>query len=410
MNELGTLVEGKSILVCAGSGGVGKTTTAAALGVAAAALGRRACVVTIDPARRLANAIGTERVANAPTRIEGAWPGTLDAVMLDAAGTLDELVRRYSSGVEQAERIMRNGIYSNLATALSGTQEYMATEKLYELHESGDYDLVVVDTPPTRHALDFLDAPGRLTRFLDNRVFRLLVMPGRAYLRAVSVATQMLLRTIARVAGSEIVDDTIAFFQAFDGLELGFRERAGRVGELLASDRTAFALVVAPRRDSIEEAHFFAGKLRDTGHAVDVLVVNRVHPRYPHARSLLAGRNGSSPAQAGGATGATGATGTAATAGAAGSDGSDGGHAADGSAPLAGAWEQLLANLRQLDTVSEREQGYLRALVAEVEPSPVVQVPFLDDDVHDLGGLAVVARHLVGDPLPLLRGEPAARQ
>lgn len=370
------MLESRSIVVCCGSGGVGKTTSVAALGVAAAALGRRACVVTIDPARRLANALGAEGVSNAPSNIDGDWPGRLDAVMLDAAGTLDDLVRRYSEGPEQAERIMRNRIYRNLATALSGTQEYMASEKLFELYESHDYDVVVVDTPPTRHALDFLDAPGRLAGFLDNRVFRLLVTPGRAYLKAVSVATQLLLRTVARVAGSEIVDDTIAFFQAFDGLEIGFRRRAGRVGELLASDTTAFALVVAPRRDAIEEAHFFAGKLRDTGHAVDVLVVNRVHPQFRHAGELApSGSNGSYPPDS------------------------------NGSQTPGDAWGQLVLNLRQLATVAEREQIYLHELVDEVKPAPVVRVPFLEDDVHDLDGLALVARHLVGDPLPLLRGE-----
>jgi anion-transporting ArsA/GET3 family ATPase len=387
VNELGTLAESRSIVVCSGSGGVGKTTTAAALGLAAADLGRRACVVTIDPARRLANALGADHVANEPSPIAGDWPGRLDAVMLDAAGTLDELVRRYSASPEQAERIMRNRIYRNLATALSGTQEYMATEKLFELHESGEYDLVVVDTPPTRHALDFLDAPGRLTGFLDNRIFRLLVTPGRAYLKAVSYATQVLLRTIAKVAGSEIVDDTIAFFQAFDGLEIGFRERAGRVQELLASETTAFVLVVSPRRDSIEEAHFFAGKLRGTGHGVDALVVNRVHPLL-HPMHLPApgaastdGRTGADPARADPAR-----------------------------ADPASAWGQIVLNHAQLATVAEREQACLTELVAEVEPAPVVRVPLLEDDVHDLVGLAVVARHLIGEPLPLPRGEDPARQ
>jgi len=375
MNELGLLLTERSIVVCAGSGGVGKTTTAASLALAAAALGRRTCVVTIDPARRLADALGTEHLVNEPSTIEGPWPGRLDAVMLDAAGTFDALVRRYAAGPEQAERILANRLYANLATALSGTQEYMATEKLFELHESGDYDLVVVDTPPTRNALDFLDAPSRLTGFLDNRIFRLLLTPGRAYLRAMSMATQLLLRTIARVAGSEIVDDTIAFFQAFDGLEIGFRDRAGRVEQLLGSATTAFLLVVAPRRDSIEEAHYFAAKLHDNGHLVDVLVANRVHPDLgPPPRPRVAGVAASAP----------------------------------GPSPArvdAAAWDELVLNLSELAATAARERSYLSELVAEVEPAPVVRVPFLDDDVHDLGGLAVVARHLVDDPLPLLRVE-----
>ncbi|HET9092021.1 MAG TPA: ArsA-related P-loop ATPase, partial [Acidimicrobiales bacterium] len=185
---LASLVRERSIIICSGSGGAGKTTTSAAVALAGAREGRRSCVVTIDPARRLADALGIGELENSPRRIEGDWPGELFALMLDAKGTFDELVERYSESPEQAGRILSNRLYRNLTSALSGTQEYMAAEKLYELHESGDFDLVVVDTPPTRNALDFLDAPGRLTRFLENRVFRLLLMPGRASLKALSVA------------------------------------------------------------------------------------------------------------------------------------------------------------------------------------------------------------------------------
>ncbi len=228
------LVADRSIVVCCGSGGVGKTTTAAAFALEAARRGRRACVVTIDPARRLADALGLDDLTNRPTRIEGAWPGELWALMLDPKGTFDDLVQRYADSAEQAEGILANRIYRNLTGALSGTQEYMAMEKLYELVEEGGFDLVVVDTPPTRNALDFLDAPRRLTRFLGNRVFQTLMMPTRAWLQVMGVATQALLRTISKVAGAEIVHDAVAFFQAFEGMEEGFRIRAARVRELLA--------------------------------------------------------------------------------------------------------------------------------------------------------------------------------
>jgi anion-transporting ArsA/GET3 family ATPase len=172
-SDIGALVGERSIIICCGSGGAGKTTASAAVALAGALAGRKACVVTIDPARRLADALGLAELSNEPRLIEGPWPGEMSAVMLDAKRTFDDLVVRYSVDAEQAERILSNRLYRNLTSALAGTQEYMAAEKLYELHATGDFDLVVVDTPPTRNALDFLDAPGRLTRFLENRVFRL---------------------------------------------------------------------------------------------------------------------------------------------------------------------------------------------------------------------------------------------
>jgi anion-transporting ArsA/GET3 family ATPase len=279
-SDLGQLVGERSIIICCGSGGAGKTTTSAAVALAGALAGRKACVVTIDPARRLADALGLAELSNEPRRVEGPWPGEMSAVMLDAKRTFDDLVERYSADAEQAERILSNRLYRNLTSALAGTQEYMAAEKLYELHSTGDFDLVVVDTPPTRNALDFLDAPGRLTRFLENRVFRLLLMPTRASLRALTMATQALLRTISKVAGSEIVEDAVAFFRAFDGMEEGFRERARRVEELLADSGTAFVLVAAPRRDSVDEAGYFADRLAEAHQPVSALVVNRLHPDF----------------------------------------------------------------------------------------------------------------------------------
>jgi len=350
---LGELVAERSIVVCCGSGGVGKTTVSATFALEAARRGRRACVVTIDPAKRLANAMGVDGLANTPTRIAGAWPGELWALMLDPKLTFDQLVRRYAPSPEQAEVILSNRIYRNLTGALSGTQEYMAMEKLYELVEEGRYDLVVVDTPPTRNALDFLDAPRRLTRFLGHRMFQLLLTPTRAYLRAVSVATQALLRTISKVAGAEIVHDAIAFFQAFEGMEEGFRVRAEHVRRLLSRKTTAFVLVTSPRSDTVVEAGWFADKLNESGLTVDGLVVNRVHPAF--------GGEGGLP-----------------------------------EAPPETALAVLVENLRGYRSVNEREEAAFADLVTQVAPSPVARVPLLDIDVHDVTGLALVADHVFG--------------
>jgi len=285
MNEL---VDNRRVVICCGTGGVGKTTTAAVLALEGARRGRNACVVTIDPARRLADALGLERLTNDPTEIaRSLWAddtvapgGRLSALMLDTKSTFDLLVTRNASTPEQAQRILDNTFYRNVSGALGGTQEYMAMEKLHELHVEADFDLIVVDTPPTRHALDFLDAPKRLTRLLDNRVFRLLMMPTRAYLRMASVAVQTFLRTVARVVGSEVIEDVVAFFRAFEGMEEGFRERAQVVGALLVDPATAFVLVSSPRRDAMQEATFFAERLAEAGQTVQALIVNRVHPSF----------------------------------------------------------------------------------------------------------------------------------
>ncbi len=378
---LAGLVTEKSVIVCCGSGGAGKTTISAAIGVAGAEAGRNVCVVTIDPARRLADALGLEHLDNTPRRIEGSWSGELSAVMLDAKGTFDDLVTRYSETAEQAGRIFQNRLYRNLTSALSGTQEYMAMEKLYELHEEGGFDLVVVDTPPTRHALDFLDAPRRLYSFLENRVFRLLLVPTRAYMRAMTLAAQALLRTISRVAGSEIVEDAIAFFRAFEGMEEGFRERARRVEELLGHRGTAFVLVVAPREDSLDEARFFTRRLAESSISVSALVVNRLFPNFaPHQpnESVQQALVPQPPAPS--RPSAPGAVGQAA-------------------APDPTAYEELRQNLTDFLVVAMREERYSVALAGEVAPARVVRVPFLREDVHDLQGLRVVARYLLGGQL-----------
>ena len=224
-----------------------------------------------------------------PARIDGDWPGELWALMLDTKSTFDDLVVANAATPEQGTRILENRFYRNISGALSGTQEYMAMEKLYELHQRTDFDLVVVDTPPTRNALDFIDAPRRLSRFLDHRLFRMVTSPGRGVMKAVNVAAQTFLRTVAKVVGGEVIDDAVAFFQAFEGMEEGFRERADAVLELLSADETAFVLVASPRRDTIEEAQFFAAKLAEADITVRPLIVNRMHPTFGKGLAEAAG-------------------------------------------------------------------------------------------------------------------------
>jgi anion-transporting ArsA/GET3 family ATPase len=356
--DLREIIASSRIVICSGSGGVGKTTTAAVLAMEAAAAGRRTVVVTIDPAKRLADALGLggEGIGNVATRIDGPWPGELWAVMLDTKSTFDDLVTRYSADPEQAERILANRFYKNISGALSGTQEYMAMEKLYELHHDQAFDLVVVDTPPSRNALDFLDAPRRLTRFLDHRLYRVLMAPTRGVMKAVNVAAQAFIRQVSKVVGAEVFDDAITFFQAFEGMEAGFKERASHVLELLTSPATSFVLVASPKRDTVDEARFFAEKLADSSIPVAALIVNRMHPHFtddlPEAlreRAITL-------------------------------EGTD----------LGG----LYRNLADFALVAHREEEHIAGLGDMVAPAPVVRVPFLETDVHDLEGLGIVGDHL----------------
>lgn len=359
---LAELARHRHVVICAGPGGVGKTTCAAAIALEGARLGRRACVVTIDPAKRLADALGLESLTNDARRVDitdrAGGTGSLDALMLDTKTTFDEVVRRNATSEEQADAILQNKLYRNISGALGGTQEYMAMEKLYELHSQGRYDLVVVDTPPTRHALDFLDAPHRLLRFLDNRIFRLLMAPTRAGLRAIGVATQMFLRTLSKVVGGAVVSDAVAFFSAFEGMEQGFRDRAARVEELLGDPGTGFVVVSAPRRDAVAEAIYFADRLRDSSSRVDALVVNRMFPSFGAVPPALheAASEASAPAQL----------------------------------------TALAINMEEFNRVSTREEAQVEALTSRLPGTPIVRVPFLSSDVHDLDGLDEVGGWLFG--------------
>jgi anion-transporting ArsA/GET3 family ATPase len=377
MNEL---VDNRRVVICCGTGGVGKTTTAAVIALEGAIRGRNACVVTIDPARRLADALGIAHLGNDPTDINrDLWapPGTpaggrLSALMLDTKSTFDLLVTRNASSPEQAQRILENTFYRNVSGALGGTQEYMAMEKLHELHEEGGFDLIVVDTPPTRHALDFLDAPQRLTRLLDNRVFRLLMMPTRAYLRVASVAVQTFLRTVARVVGSEVIEDVVAFFRAFEGMEEGFRERAQVVGDLLSDPATAFVLVSSPRRDAMQEATFFAERLAVAGQSVQALVVNRVHPSF----------GDESPAGLRAAADALRGPGAVAVAG-------------DVISEAAARLGALYGNLADFRDIAALERAHIEDLRVRIgAETALAYVPYLAHDVHDFATLREVAELL----------------
>jgi anion-transporting ArsA/GET3 family ATPase len=367
------LITERDVVICCGSGGVGKTTTAAVLALEGARRGRRACVVTIDPAKRLADTLGVAELSNQATEIdrslwvdcdtETAPGGALYALMLDTKSTFDLLVTRNAQDEEQAQRILDNRFYRNVSGALGGTAEYMAMEKLHELHDEGDFDLIVVDTPPTRHALDFLDAPKRLTRLLDNRIFRLLMMPTRAYVKLASVAVQTFLHTVSRVVGSEVVDDVVNFFRAFEGMEAGFRARAQAVDRLLADPRTAFVLVTSPRRDALEEATFFANRLGQNGQQVQALIVNRVHPPF----------GDESPAGLRAAADALRLDGT------------------DAALRLAALYD----NLADFRDVAILERGHIEGLRDKIGTAVVAFVPYLARDVYDFAALHEVGALLI---------------
>ena len=352
------LVATRHVIVCCGSGGVGKTTSAAVMALEAARLGRRAVVVTIDPAKRLADALGLGGLTNTPARIDGEWPGEMWAMMLDTEATFNDLVARYAGSTEQADKILANRFYRNISSAMSGTQEYMASEKLFELATNSDVDLIVVDTPPTRNALDFLEAPNRLARFLDHRLYRMVTAPTRGLVKAVNVATQGFFRSVGKVVGGEVIADAIAFFAAFDGMEEGFKARAREVDRLLRDDDTAFVLVASPHSDTVAEAGYFADRLGELSIDVRALVVNRVHP------------------DPGGGTPAAAAARAATLAG----------------TPL-GAQFKALAGLR---TIALSESEHLADLTDQIAPAPVCKVPYLAVEVHDLDTLGQFADALFG--------------
>ncbi len=267
------------IIICCGSGGVGKTTTSAAVAVRAAEAGRRVVVLTIDPARRLAQSLGVGELDNTPRpvrTIDTAAGGSLDAMMLDMKRTFDDVVIAHATQ-DTSDAILSNPFYEALSSSFSGTQEYMAMEKLGQLHAEGDWDLIVVDTPPARSALDFLDAPEHLGRLLDGRFLRLLLAPARGPLRLMSVGFTLVSSALNKVLGSQLIRDLQTFVTAFEAIFGGFRTRADQTFALLSSRHTTFLVVATPQRDALREAAYFVDRLTEERMPLSGLVINRVH-------------------------------------------------------------------------------------------------------------------------------------
>ncbi|HMT88985.1 MAG TPA: ArsA family ATPase [Dermatophilaceae bacterium] len=360
------------IVVCCGSGGVGKTTTAAALALRAAESGRRVCVLTIDPARRLAQSLGLVELDNTPRPVAGldeSAGGHLDAMMLDMKRTFDEVVLAHASP-DHAAQILANPFYQAVSSSFAGTQEYMAMEKLGQLRAQADrdgrWDLVVVDTPPSRSALDFLDAPKRLGSFLDGRFIRLISAPakvgGRGALRLVNVGIGLVSKTLTTVLGGEMLRDVKTFVNALDTMFGGFRDRADQTYALLKDGGTAFVVVAAPERDALREASYFVARLDSDGMPLAGVVVNRLAPEP--AAGLSASRA----------------------------------RAAAEALEEAGRVESaaVLSLHAGLSDLAARQRNLVRRFTAGHPGIPVVTVAALAQDVHDLDGLREVGVGLAG--------------
>ncbi len=293
--NLEQLLDGKKVAVCAGSGGVGKTTTSASIAIGMAARGKRVAVLTIDPAKRLADSLGLSELGTELREVDPKLftpfgvelTGELHAAMLDPKRTFDELIERYAPDHETYERILENRIYQELSNAIAGSQEYMAMEKLLELHEEGDFDLLVLDTPPSRNALDFLDAPKRLARFIDGRSLRVFLAPGRFGLRIAGRGGSMIFSALKRITGIDLLNDLSEFFSNFADMASGFSERAQRVDALLRGRQSTFLLICSPENEPVDEAIFFRRMLKEQKLPFGGAIVNKVRPDYYRARKQL---------------------------------------------------------------------------------------------------------------------------
>ncbi|WP_328537532.1 ArsA family ATPase [Streptomyces sp. NBC_00344] len=385
------------IIVCCGSGGVGKTTTAAALGVRAAERGRRAVVLTIDPARRLAQSMGIDSLDNIPRRVEGikaTGDGELHAMMLDMKRTFDEIVEAHADG-ERARAILDNPFYQSLSAGFAGTQEYMAMEKLGQLRSRDEWDLIIVDTPPSRSALDFLDAPKRLGSFLDGKFIRLLMAPakagGRAGMKFLNVGMSMMTGTLGKLLGGQFLRDVQTFVAAMDTMFGGFRTRADATYRLLQAPGTAFLVVAAPERDALREAAYFVERLAAEEMPLAGLVLNRVHgsgaARLSAERALAAAENledGRIVDQEAGKKGDRDDTVTPPE--------------PTGSSTAEPTVDTLTADLLRLHAermqVLAREQRTRDRFTALHPEVPVAEVAALPGDVHDLAGLRTIGDRL----------------
>ncbi|GLW98299.1 ArsA family ATPase [Microtetraspora sp. NBRC 16547] len=369
--------ENTRIIVCCGSGGVGKTTTAAALGLRAAERGRSVVVLTVDPAKRLAQSMGLTELDNIPRRVKGVGShrdsrgdsrggsqGELHAMMLDMKRTFDEIIEAHADP-ERARQILTNPFYQSLSSSFSGTQEYMAMEKLGQLRRSGDWDLIIVDTPPSRSALDFLDAPERLGRFLDGRLIRILMAPakvgGRSAFKLLNAGFGIVAGALTKVLGAQVLKDIQMFVSALDAVFGGFRQRAEQTYKLLQAPGTAFVVVATPERDAIREASYFVERLAEERMPLAGLVINRLHrspaPALSAARSTAAAEDLESR----------------------------------GEHELASAVLRLHAGRMQLAAREQREQEHFTSAHPTV---PIAHVPAMAEDVHDLDGLREIGELL----------------
>jgi len=360
------LLEGKRVCVCGGSGGVGKTTTSAAIALGMAARGAKVAVVTIDPAKRLANALGLEELQNQPRRVEAKRlagyeleiKGELWAMMLDPKRTFDELIERIAPDPERAREIEANRVYRELSTAVSGSQEFTAIAKLYDLEQEGEFDVLVLDTPPSRNALDFLDAPGRLTSFLEGRALKAFMRPTGIGMKVLGRGAMPLLAAMRRVTGIDLLTDLSTFFQLLGDMTADFTLRAAQVEKMLHADSTAFLLVTTAQREPIDEAIWFRRTLEDSGLPFSGVVVNRVH------HDLLGDNEPE--------------------------DVDEALEAVVGSS-LA---RRVAENFRDYHTLAQRDEQNIARLRAELDHHPLLLVPHLDDDVHDIEGLLRMHRYL----------------
>lgn len=360
-SSLTEIVRTKKVIVCCGAGGVGKTTTSAAIGVAAAKEGRRVLVLTIDPAKRLAQAMGIQPSARAPTRISaevlqqaGVTTGTLDAWMLNPDVVFEGLVRRLAPTPQQAQRILDSRLFRHLSELVAGMQEYTAAEALYELSSSGQYDLVVLDTPPARNALDFLEAPGKLARFLDEKILALFLPAQRSGF--FKKATELIGGVFTRVFGAEFFSEIQEFLGAFSGMFGPMRAHAEGVRNLLVSKEAAFVLVTSPDQAALADARYFRDRIAQMGLPFAGFVLNRSWVRTE-------------------------------------------GFLAPSSLKLGSA--ELTTKLEELARVErsrvERDRALLHTLGGELgqQGAFAIAAPYLGETIEDVRGLAVLATGLV---------------